>query len=280
MKINKLSTVAILILCIVFPSRISRAEVTDKPRPVTSEYRLEIGKGTALSTYLSPLKYSGQSYALSGQWSKVLPANKNHLTMTFNGGVAFQDMVNPAGTAKMLGINGRFSWGMDYRQRLPYNIQIAGGGRLGFNGGALYLTRNGNNPVSALASAGLSLDASISRHFNIGRLPILLRDEIMLPTLNAFFSPQYGETYFEIYVGNHKGLAHCGWWGNNFGLDNLLSATLDFGRTALEVGYRYSISTSRVNHLNTRIISHNFVIGVIPQGIGLKNKRNANYSIY
>lgn len=271
----------LLLFTLAFISVKAGAEVTEPAsRPVTSEYRLEIGRGSALSTYLSPLKYSGKYYAFTGQWSKALPANEEHLTMTFNGGAAFRDMMNPARTAQMLGIDGRFSWGMDYRWRLPYNIQVASGGRLDFDGGALYLTRNGNNPVSVLASAGLSLNASASWHFMIGRLPVLLRDEFTLPTLSAFFSPDYGETYFEIYVGNRKGLAHCGWWGNKFGADNLLSATLDFGRTALEVGYRYSISTAWVNQLNTRVISHSFVIGVIPQGIGLKRKRNANFSIY
>jgi len=37
------------------------------PRPVLQEYRLEIGGGTALSTYLSPLRYDGTVIGMSGR---------------------------------------------------------------------------------------------------------------------------------------------------------------------------------------------------------------------
>lgn len=250
------------------------------PRPVTSVYRLEVGRADARSTYLSPLRYSGTYFGAAGEWTKAFQRNPEHLVMTFAADLNYRNMLNPAHSARMLGLDARFNWGMAYRWKLPNNLQLAAGGLLDIDGGALYLLRNGNNPVTVLASAGIDLDLSLSWHFNIGCLPVLISDRVQLPTIGAFFAPQYGETFYEIYLGNHSGLAHCGWWGNNFGIGNMLSVKLDFGRTAMEIGYRYDYRSYYANHLVTRTSLNSFVIGVIPQGLGLKRCAKAVSSLY
>ena len=259
---------------------LSAAETDTLPRPVTSVYRLEAGASSAQSTYLSPVKYTGSGFTLSGEWSKAFNKCPDHIVMRFAGSGTFRDMLNPASTARMLGIEAMFNWGMAWRQRLPHDLQISAGADIEISGGALYLPRNGNNPVTAMAFAGLDLNFSIGWHSRIGRLPFVVSDRIAIPSLGTFFSPQYGESYYEIYLGNHKGLAHCGWWGNHFGIDNLLSVKLDFGRTAMEIGYRYRLHTEYANGLNTHVITNAFVIGIIPHGLGLKKRKNANYSVY
>ncbi len=262
-------------LAAALPSTV-RAEETDssgESRPVTGTYSIEIGRRNVLATYLSPLHYTGKSFGVSGSWSKAMPFAPEKAIMHFDTGFAFSNLLNPAQTATMIGLQGSFNWGMSWRHRLPSQFQLTLGGTVGLQGGAYYLLRNGNNPVEAIADFNLAARASLSRPIKIGRLPILLRDEVSLPSLSVFFSPEYGETYYEIYLGNHKGLVHAGWWGNNFRIDNLLSATLDFGRTAMTVGYRFNAYTQWACNLNTKIMTHSFVIGVVPGGIGLKKRR-------
>lgn len=254
-------------------------------RPVTGTYSIELGHRDVLATYLSPLHYKGKALGASGSWLKAMPFAPESAIMHFDTGFTFSSLLNPAHTATMIGLYGSFSWGMSWRCHLPNMFQITAGGAIGMEGGAYYLLRNGNNPVEAIANLNLALRASVSRPIKIGRLPILLRDEISVPTVGMFFSPEYGETYYEIYLGNHKGLIHAGWWGNNFRIDNLLTATLDFGRTAMTVGYRLDYNSQWACSLNTRIMTHSFVIGVVPGGIGLKKKKTATpattvYSIY
>lgn len=252
----------------------------DIPRPVTSTYRIEIGGSSALSTYLSPIRYNGLHAGVSGTWSKALRQSPEHWIMEFEGALYWRSMRNPARTSIMVGLDGRFDWGLSYRWRLPYGIQLSAGPSLHLNGGALYMLRNGNNPVTAIAYAGIAARGAVSWRTKIGRLPVLVSNHVSLPTLGAFFCPEYGETYYEIWLGNHKNLAHCGWWGNAFAINNHLSVTLDFGRTAMEIGYRYSFNSYWANSLNTKVGTHAFTIGVIPGGIGLKNKSKVNYSIY
>ncbi|MCH5235280.1 MAG: DUF3316 domain-containing protein [Muribaculaceae bacterium] len=264
--------------------RMEAQENAKSSRPVTGYYNLEIGGTSLKATYLSPLKYKGTQLSISGIWSKAMPFNPENAVMQFDLKADFCNLLNPAQTARMIGLNGDFSWTMSWRKRLPMDFQVTAGGGVDLSGGAYYLLRNSNNPVQAMANLSLTLAASASKHFKIGRLPILVADKVKLPSLGVFFCPEYGETYYEIYLGNHSGLAHAGWWGNNFRIDNLLSFTLDFGRTAMMVGYRLNVTTQWANNLNTKILTNSFVIGVIPGGIGLKKQKTSPeetiYSIY
>lgn len=283
--INKLVTFGLLLLTVLPAFSQDCEDQADEGRPVTGYYNIEMGGETMIATYLSPLKYKGTHMGLSGSWSKAMPFNPEHAVMQFDGSAYFANMLNPAKTARMIGLVAEFSWDMSWRKRLPLDFQVTAGGGIDIYGGAYYLLRNSNNPVQALANVSLMITASASKHFTIGRLPILIADRVKLPSLGAFFCPEYGETYYEIYLGNRKGLAHAGWWGNNFRIDNLLSVTIDFGRTALMVGYRVTGYNQWANNLNVRDITNSFVIGIVTGGIGLKRKMNqksfdANYSIY
>lgn len=258
---------------------------TDESRPVTGVYSLEFGRTSVKATYLSPLTYSGSQYAISGSWSKAMPFNPENAVMRFDASADFCNILNPAKTARMVGLIADFSWDLAWRKKLPQDFQFTAGGGIDLTGGAYYLLRNSNNPVQAIADVSIIATASVSKHFKIGRLPILIEERIKLPSLGVFFCPGYGETYYEIYLGNHSGLAHAGWWGNNFRLDNLFSVTLDFGRTSMMLGYRFNAYTQWANNLNTKIFTNSFVIGIIPGGIGLKKKKSsANveeiYSLY
>ncbi len=255
--------------------------VRGEERPVTGSYAFEIGGTETVSTYLSPLKFTGKIFGASGRWGKALPYNAEKAVMEFNASLYFSDMLNRSHTASMNGISASFDWGMSWRKNIYTNLQLSLGGKIGVEGGALYLGRNSNNPVTAIADLSIYPTAGISYHFRCGKLPILVTDRLTLPLAGLFFSPEYGETYYEIYLGNHSGLIHPGWWGSDCRISNSLSAILDFGRTSMEIGYRFSFSNQYSSHLTTRRISHLFSIGVIPGGIGLKNKKNdAVYYLY
>lgn len=271
-----------IIFCLLLSSLSSFAQDNkDAERPVTGFYNLELGGTSVLATYLSPLTYKGSQFSVSGIWTKAMPFDPENAVMEFDLKADFCNLLNPAKTARMVGLNGDFSWDMAWRKRLKSDFQVTVGGGAMISGGAYYLLRNSNNPVQAMANFSLMITASASKHFSIGRLPVLISDRIKLPSFGVFFCPGYGETYYEIYLGNHSGLAHAGWWGNNFRLDNLLSVSLDFGRTAMMIGYRLNVHNQWANNLNTHIITNSFVIGVIPGGLGLKKKSpNFNYSLY
>lgn len=272
LKIKFLSPLVCLI-SLLCPQIAFCQDVKELQRPVIGSYRLEIGRRSAYSSYLSPFSYKGTDFALSGFWTKVLPQNPEHLAMHFEGRVNYGSLLNPAGSARELDVHANFQWGMIWQKRFEDHWMVGVGGSAGFYGGLLYLMRNSNNPVSAQFAVGVAANAYASRLFFIKSLPVLVSDRLNLPLMGGFFCQQYGEPFYEIYLGNRSGLAHFGWPGNRFGVDNLLSVSLDFGRTAMEVGYRFSFQNEHANNLTTRFFNHAFVIGVIPGGLGIKSDK-------
>lgn len=273
-------TSKIKLLLLLLATAISVMAQDTPSRPVIGSYRIEVGKRISYSRYLSPYSYRGTAYALSGNWTKVLPQNPEHLAMDFEGRVEYGRLLNPAGTASEIDAHAQLQWSLLWQNRWKGGWTAGFGGSVGVYGGALYLLRNSNNPVAAQFATGIAGKAYASKLFMIKKLPVLLADRLTLPLMSGFFCQDYGESYYEIYLGNHKNLAHFGWPGNRFGVDNLLSVTLDLGRTALEVGYRFSMQNEHANNLTTRFFNNAFVIGVIPGGLGIKTQRNVITPLY
>lgn len=244
--------------------------VSDATRPITGQYSLEVGNRRSVAQYLSPICYSGTEWGASGYWNKVMPFSPGRAMMAFEGRIGYASMLNPSRSARTLGLDVYFRWQMHRYYRLPYGLTVSVGGGPCATGGVLALLRNSNNPVDVTIKMSLELGASVSWRSRFGRLPIVVNERVSIPVAGAFFMPQYGETFYEIYLGNHRGLAHFGWCGNMPGVDNVLSVTLDFGKTAMTLGYRLYYGSAHANNLVTRSLTNGFVIGVIPHGLGIK----------
>ena len=259
----------IFILSIIFCFTLTKAENTavEFERQTTSAYSAEWGYSSILDTYLSPLKYTGYSAGISGQWLKPMRQNPKRLIMAFDATLSGDINMNPTRSSYMYALQLDFAWNMQYRWKPIPQLQLSAGGGLALNAGAIYLQRNSNNPVSAKASIDITINGMAAYSLNIGKLPIRLIDQLSIPTLGSFFSPDYGETYYEIYLGNHSGLIHCGWWGNHFRLNNLIAADITLGKASLRIGYRFNLNTSYVNNLNTQMVQHSLIIGAVSDWI-------------
>ncbi len=229
-----------------------QTEEEAQARHIVSEYSLVLGRYDALSTYLSPLNYSGFRPSLAGAWSKGMPFDPLKWRMRFEASLGGGRLLNSPGTALEYTVSARFSWGMKRQWRPLDNLTVSGGGNVGFSADALWLTRNSNNPVSLPLWAGVSLTGSVRYDFRFGRLPVSLTERVEVPTLGAFFMPGYGESYYEIYLGNTNGLVHCGWWGNSPGVKSHLELSLHFPKGSLGIGYLFDLRELHANHLKTR----------------------------
>lgn len=231
-------------------------------RPIESVYLAEGGYAETLDTYLSPLRYRGGGFGVSGHWSKATPFAPQTIEMEMNGAVRASSTTNPAGNAFTYGLLFNFDWGLNRYWQLDESWRVSAGAAVGTTFGALYMPRNGNNPASAKCDLMLSLRMVGEWNTCIHGFPIRFRDSVTLPSIGVLFSPEYTETYYEIYLGNRQGLVNAGWWGNHFCIDNLLTAELPTGRNRLTVGYRFQVYSSFVNSLNTQIINHSLVVGI------------------
>lgn len=242
-------------------------------RPVTAAYTLQTGSAHIADTYLSPIKYNGWNIGLHYERWQAMRFDPRRWVMQLTFGVQAESTENLARNANMWYAGIDFSWAMMRRWRPLPALTLGFGGKLDMNLGCVYLSRNGNNPVAAKAALTLDATAYAAYNIRIGRLPVTLSWQPTLPLTGAFFSPDYGELYYEIYLGDRSKLAHCAWFGNYFRLDNSLMADLHLGATSLRLGYRGRIESTKANNIVAHHFTHAFVIGVSGEWLSLNPRK-------
>lgn len=261
---KRFTSLSCLLLCCVSATCATVADTLSASRPVSSTVAIEVGGGAAVDTYLSPLRYSGIHMALAGRWSKDLPFGHN-LSMSFDGRMEGMRLLNPARNAtEWQGAIG-FGWIMQRRWSVGSRLTLAAGGGAGLYLGALYISRNANNPVAAKCQLGLTGALSASWKTQLGKVPLTVSDHMVSPVATLLFSQDYGQPYYNIYLGNRGSLVHGGWWGNNFCIDNLLCVSFGLKKGDMGIGYRLRYYSSHVCNLDTRILTHAAVISWTPR---------------
>lgn len=225
-------------------------------------FEFSIGHETARCTYLSPVTYTGSDYGLAYEWKKPT-WREGKLGMQAHGEINYGYLLSAAKNSRMYDLSLTLDWGIE-RIYTPWkDWSIAAGGTLGVDGGVMYLPRNGNNPAQALMWAGGTITFRTAYEgLRLSGKQIVISEQIEIPTIGCFFSPAYGETYYEIYVGNHDGLAHFGWWGNRPQVKSRLRIDWYIGKYALTLGFDYRYQGQEYNYITTRRAVCSGVVGI------------------
>ncbi len=246
-------------------------------RPVLSAYGVELGTSHLADTYLTPLHYNGWHAGLSYERMQAMAFNPEAWIMQLSARVNFDRAQNPARNAAMLNLEAEAAWTMMRRWRAPFGapeaLSLGIGPGTSLRGGVLYLNRNGNNPAAAKGAWTLNANAFAAYNLRIGKLPVTLRYEVMLPVTGVFFAPEYGQLYYEIWLGERDGLAQMAWWGNYFRIDNRVSADLRLGGTTLRVGYHNDIISTKAHDIVSRRITHSFSFAVVTEWTSLSSRK-------
>ena len=218
-----------------------------------------VGSMILTDTYLSPLEYNGLSLSLFYE--------RLNATSLFNNKMLLQQQVllqgastdNPISNAKT------YYGNIDYHLHGFYPIlnansfRLLGGAGTELSIGGVYNIRNSNNPAQLKTS--INLNASLMAFYKWKQLT--LRWQITTPLMGAFFSPGYGQSYYEIFVlGNNSGTIHFATPSNQRGLRNYITADYPIGKVTLRAGYLRNYYRTKANNLITSISSHQFVIGL------------------
>lgn len=262
---------------LLLPAIISAAlslgcEAQQPLRPVTSAYMLEAGSSSVADSYLSPITYRGWSGAVAYERMQAMKFDPDNYVMQLNARVELDRGRNHADNATTWRIALSADWGIFRRWHPAPSLTVAAGASTGIDAGCIYNPRNSNNPASAKLAWTVNATGYVSYNLSIWRLPVTLRYQPTLPLAGLFFSPEYDELYYEIYLGNHDGLVHFAWPGNRFAMTNLVTADLHFGSTSLRLGYRGYLFSSKANDLVTNIYTHSLVIGVTGEWLSLSQR--------
>ncbi len=270
MKPFPLLTIMLLLGVVTAHSReVADTAAVEVIRPVTAAYTVEAGSARLVDTYLSPIRYKGWHTALGYERWQAMRHNPRQMVMRLRGTLNVERTTNVVGNATMWGASLDLQWAMMWRKPLLPGLTVGIGPGLTLDAGCLYTSRNGNNPVAAKGAVTVDAAAYAAYNRSFFGLPVTFSYSVDMPVAGAFFAPDYGELYYEIYLGNTSGLAHFAWPGNRFELDNRLTADIRFGGTSLRLGYRLDLFGSSVNHITTRRLTHSAIIGISGEWMSL-----------
>ncbi len=225
---------------------------------------VDAGYATIHDSYLTPITYDGLDLAIGYEAVRPLKARPDTWLWQLQVGADYNHVENPARNNHLDKLMGDITFDMQrqWRQLIAHRVDLSVGPMTQLRAGIVYNEVNSNNPVSVRAHWNVGATAMAAWHTRLFHKPITLRYQVQLPVAGVFFAPEYDESYYEIYLGNHEGLAHVAWWGNRLDMSHYLGADLHLGKTALRLGYRTRMEHWSVNHLHVHDVTHSLVLGV------------------
>ncbi len=220
-----------------------------------------IGAVQHLDTYLSPLHYNGVELRATHE-SEHIRQERSWSTITLSEGWISSSMPENSQSAMLSGAY-RFAGGRLRAWHLAADrLQLQAGLMGDLNIGVDYLAQNGNNPAQARLSANVVPMVTANYQLRLFRRNMSLRYEAQAPLLGAMFSPQFGQTYYEIFTrGNYD---HNVVFTSAFHAPSLrqqLTIDIPIHRHALRVGYLGDYRQALPNGLKQHKYTHAIVIG-------------------
>ncbi|MCF0203083.1 MAG: DUF3316 domain-containing protein [Bacteroidaceae bacterium] len=248
-----------MVLLLLCCAAVAPAQEAEKVRRIG----LAVGYSNILDTYLSPENYTGTEFRFVANNTKQ-KAGK-HWQRLMKHEAYFSVTKNRAKTSSELAGMYRFKYGMLYDLSNIINVKglrVHAGGHATVNAGFLYNMRNENNPAQGRLGLNIGPIASADYGFTLFGCPFALHYEVSAPLLGLMFSPNYGQSYYEIFTqGNYD---------HNCVPTTIVSTpslrqsfTIDFkiSKASFFVGYVGDYDQYKVNNLKYHNYTHAGVIG-------------------
>lgn len=231
--------------------------------PTDETWLVGIGRLRQQDTYLSPLHYRGPQLTFVRE--TFHPTRRCQQRIVFQSYLqgAFSYTENKPGTANEWGGRLGYNAGWHYQWTPLSGLRLMAGALVGTRLGIVYNDQGGNNPAQGRAAIDVSASVLASYHFRLGRKTLGVRYQALLPLAGCMFSPQYGQSYYELSEGNRD---HNIVFTQPFcapSLWQLLSIDIPFRRYTLRTGYLSDIRQSHVNGIKSHDISRSFMLGFV-----------------
>ena len=224
---------------------------------------ISVGTTNILDTYLSPEKYRGTELRYVSHTTREPENNRWSRQIVHQGNISIAD--NRSGDGGEIAGAYNFLYAWHYNWNLSAGrLNLKAGGGIDANIGFIYNTRNSNNPAQARLFLNITPSAAATYKFTLYGKPLSLRYEAGIPLFGIMFSPNYGQSYYEIF--------NRGNYDHNIVPTTLLCSpslrqtlTLDFTmlHTTFRIGYLGDIQQARVNNLKSHVYTHALIIGVV-----------------
>lgn len=257
-----------LILCIILSllahKGYAQTESAKKKNAVMRATLYGAGTVNILDTYLTPAEYKGTEFRVlreSMRMTKLLDGKVSTQSVLQ---INFSSTKNQSKTGRQLTsmLNWNYAW--HYQFQLTEQLKLLAGPMIDLNGGVVYNLRNSNNPAQAKGYLNIAASGMAIYRFNLGKIPLIARYQLNLPLVGAYFSPEYGQTYYEIFILKHGGKnvlftsLH-----NQPSMRQMLTLDFPVSKVNLRLGYICDLQQANVNNLKSHIWSNIFMVGFV-----------------
>ena len=240
-------------------------EPTDAAPETYTASAIAVGGVNQLDTYLSPEKYRGVEFRFISEVTRV--SRKHPLTymLTHDGAIATTH--NRVQNANELSGHYDFAYALMRRWTLADGkLQINAGGMVNAFLGFCYNTRNqsSNNPAQAYASVDIGPQIMARYTFSLWHKTFHLSYTARLPLIGLGFSPNYGQSYYEIFQrgNNDHNIVFRSVATPQFRQQLALDIPVS-KRVAIRVGYLGDYRQATPNNLKQHSYTHAGEIGVV-----------------
>ncbi len=252
----------LLLALLPYAATMSQTQPSDSQKVITRSTMVGIGATNILDTYLSEEHFKGGGISFLATVERQRQNSRWATLMEHEANISSCDSRN---TQQELEAAYNFYWGKLYRWDLmDGQLSLQAGGLLNTSLGVIYNTSNGNNPAQARAHLNIMPTGVATYRFQLFNKQMVARYELSLPLAGVMFSPNYGQSYYEIFNrGNYDHnivpttFVSAPEWRQLLTLDAVITR-----RITLRIGYLGNIQQSHVNGLRQHIWTHRFMIGL------------------
>ena len=240
------------------------APLVSQAQEPTSSHLIGVGNSRILDTYITQEKFSGIGFSYLYIKERAKPIKRWNNLIEHE--IDLSSTKDRSRDANMMEGNYNLYWGR-YRQWQCFGdrLQLQAGGLANANLGFLYNMTGSNNPAQARLSLNVMPAAVATYRFPLFNQQFQLRYELNVPLVGIMFSPNYGQSYYEIF--------NRGNYDHNIVPTTLISAptfrqmlTIDWRageKWSLRVGYLGNYQQAQVNNLKQHIYAHRVMIGIV-----------------
>ena len=259
-----------LLLMLSF-SPVGAQEAQDLPRS-TVTYQLGSGPTNLLDTYLSQEKFSGPGLTFLSTVEREEPGSLWSTRIEHE--VNYANVSDRTESRNELEGDYSFLMGRLRRWELDHGWNVQAGALASGTIGFIYNTANSNNPAQARLFFNLMPTGTVSKSFRMWRKSWQARYELNLPVVGVMFSPNYGQSYYEIFSLSN--------YDHNIVATTVVNAPslrheLTIGcalrpYTMLTLGYLGDYQQAKVNNLKSHVYTHRVMIGIVRQFSIIRHK--------